>query len=383
MRFPIFFLFLCVSYAAWSQNPNQPTDVIGQDGSNKVITTAVPFLMITPDSRAAGNGDVGVATAPDVNSSYWNAAKMVFTEDGYGGAGSYSPWLSKIINDMSLFYLTGFYKFRHDQAVSVSMKYFNLGQIQFRNNSNVSQGDFYPREYTFDVNYSRKLSEHLSAGLSVRFIRSNLIGWGGGGTDSKPANTIAADLGVYYTKPLETRNATLSLGANLSNMGDKITYSDAESKDFIPANFRFGAAYKMMLDPDNSLTVATDFNKLLVPSPYQGSKGKTVLGGMFSSFTDAPGGFKEEMQEITASLGVEYWYRQIFSGRLGYFYEAKDKGNRKYLTAGLGFRFLEHWGVDVAYLVPTNKRDNALAETLRITVMSTFIDKKTKKDTSL
>lgn len=384
MRSSIVFLLLIPASAAFAQNqppPATPNTAVGQE--NNAITTAVPFLMITPDTRAAGNGDVGVATSADVNSSYWNAAKMAFNEEDYGAAGSYTPWLSKIINDMHLAYLTGFYKIGREQAVALSMKYFDLGKINFRNHQNIGQGDFFPREFAFDGNYSRLLSENLSAGLSLRFIHSNLIGWGQGATDSKPSNSLAVDLGVYYTKPLETRNATLSLGANISNFGQKITYSDANSKDFIPTNLRLGAAYKMMLDPDNSLTISTDLNKLMVPSNKPGSRSQSYLSGVFASFTDASGGFKEEMREFTVSTGVEYWYRTILSGRAGYFHEAKDKGNRKYLTVGAGFRFLEHWGVDVAYMVPVNKRENALAETLRVTVMSTYAKKKVKKEDTI
>jgi hypothetical protein len=345
--------------------------LVGQDSTNRIITTAVPFLTITPDSRAAAMGDAGVATSADANSGYWNSAKLVRIDQGYGGSASYTPWLGKIINDMYIFYLSGFYKIGREQAVAVSMKYFDLGEIQFNKGPNPQDllGRYNPREYAFDVTYSRALTEDLSIGGALRYIHSNLTGSGIVGTaDSRPGNALAVDFGVFYTKQLVSNSSVLSLGANVSNLGNKISYSDAESKDFIPGNLRIGGSYKMDLDPYNSLTFALDFNKLMVPSPYPGSKSTPFLQGTFQSFSDARGGFKEEMHEVTTSLGIEYWYRQVFAGRLGYFYEAADKGNRKYLTAGCGFRF-NVFGLDLAYIVPTNKREIATAEQLRVTLM--------------
>lgn len=346
--------------------------LIGQDSTNKIITTAVPFLTITPDARAAAMGDVGVATSADANAAYWNAGKLAFIKEGYGGSASYTPWLGKIINDMSVFYLTGFYKINHEQAVAVSMKYFNMGEINFRDANNNDLGRFNPREFAFDATYSRLLTEHLGIGGALRYIHSNLTGvYSNGTTDAKPGTSVAVDLGIFYTKPLETKNSSISLGASITNIGAKISYSDANNKDFIPTNFRFGGAYKTELDAVNSLTFAIDFNKLMVPSPYPGSKTQPMLKGVFSSFGDAKGGFKEEIHEITASAGIEYWYNQLFAARVGYFYEAKDKGDRKYLTAGFGLRY-ERFAFDMAYLVPTNNRNNALAETIRFTLMITF-----------
>lgn len=364
-------LTLGIVFCGFSQN------LIGQDSTNKVITTAVPFLTITPDSRAAGMGDAGVATSPDANSSYWNSAKLAFIDKSYGVSGSYTPWLGKIINDMSVFYLTGFYKITHEQAVSASMKYFDLGEIQFNNGPGVNDflGRFNPREFAFDVTYSRLLTENFSLGGTLRYIHSNLTGaFSSGGIDARPGNSVAVDVGVYYTKPLVSRNSTLSLGGTITNIGSKISYSDANNKDFIPTNLRLGGAYKTQLDAFNSLTFALDVNKLLVPSPAPGSKNKALLSGIFGSFTDATGGFSEEIHEFSISSGVEYWYNETFAGRLGYFLEAKDKGNRKYLTAGVGAK-IQKFGIDVAYLVPTNKRENALAETIRFTIMMYFNNK--------
>jgi hypothetical protein len=374
-----------ISFSVYSQKGSlQGTTFIGQDSTNRVITTAVPFLGITPDSRAAGMGDVGVATAPDANSAYWNSAKLAFIDQSYGVAASYTPWLGKIINDMSIFYLSGFYKISREQTVAASMKYFDLGEIQFRDINAVDQGRFNPREYAFDVTYSRLLTEHFSIGGALRYIHSNLTGaLTTGNVDARPGNSAAVDFGVFYTKPMVTKNSNLSFGAAITNLGAKISYSDANQKDFIPVNLRLGGALKTELDPYNSITLALDLNKLMVPSrkPQFGETPPTLLGGVFSSFTDASGGLKEEMHEVIISSGVEYWYKNTFSGRLGYFLEAKDKGNRKYLTAGVGMR-VNKFGLDIAYLVPTNKRENALAETIRFTILYVFKDKE-KEDESV
>lgn len=367
----ILLLSIGCALSGFSQN------LIGQDSTRKVITTAVPFLTITPDSRAAGMGDAGVATSPDANSAYWNAAKLAFIDKSYGVSGSYTPWLGKIINDMSIFYLSGFYKITREQTVAASMKYFDLGEIQFNNGPGVNNilGRFNPREFAFDVTYSRLLTEQFSLGGTIRYIHSNLTGaFSSGGVDARPGNSVAVDVGVYYTKPLVSKNSSLSLGATITNIGSKISYSDANNKDFIPTNLRLGGAFKTELDAFNSLTFALDVNKLLVPSPTPDSKNKALLNGIFGSFSDATGGFSEEIREFSVSSGVEYWYNETFAGRLGYFLEAKDKGNRKYLTAGIGAK-IQKFGIDVAYLVPTNKRENALAETIRFTIMMYFDNK--------
>ncbi|MCU0419207.1 MAG: type IX secretion system outer membrane channel protein PorV [Cyclobacteriaceae bacterium] len=358
--------------------------LIGQDSTRyRPIITAVPFLLITPDSRAAGMGDAGVATTPDANSNYWNAAKLAFIDKGYGVSGSYTPWLGKIVNDMSIFYVSGFYKITNEQTVAASMKYFDLGGVQLRDGSNNSLGDFNPRDFAFDVTYSRKLTDEFSIGGSLRYIHSNLVGFfSSNGVEAQPGNSVAVDLGVFHTKPLESRNATLSWGASITNIGAKITYSNADNRDFIPTNLRVGGAYKMELNPLNTITFALDLNKLMVPSPQpNGSeRDKSLLNGMFGSFTDARGGFREEIQEVAIASGVEYWYDNKFSGRLGYFHEATDKGNRKYLTAGVGAR-VDNFGFDMAYLVPTNRQENALAETIRFSIHFVFENKLREADT--
>src|SRR5258706_2742705 len=305
--------------------------LIGQDTTNKIITTAVPFLTITPDSRAAAMGDAGVATSTDANSAYWNAGKLAFIDKGYGGSASYTPWLGKIINDMSIFYLSGFYKINHEQRIAASMKYFNMGYINFRDDKNIHLGRFNPREYAFDVTYSRLLTEHFGIGGALRYIHSNLTGayTTTGAVDAKPGTSVAVDLGVFYTKPLETTNSSYSLGASITNMGSKISYSSANSKKFIPTNLRLGGAYKTELDVRNSLTFVLDFNKLMVPSTKPGSTTQPLLKGVFGSFSDAPGGFKEELQEITTSVVWRTCATSSLPGGSGLFMEPRTKGVEK------------------------------------------------------
>ncbi|HEV8515902.1 MAG TPA: type IX secretion system outer membrane channel protein PorV, partial [Cyclobacteriaceae bacterium] len=331
----------------------------------------------------------GVATSADANSSYWNPAKLAFVDKGFGFSTSYTPWLAKIINDMKLIYLTGFYKIDRNQAVSGSLKYFDMGDIQFNHGPDASQQDgrYNPKEYSIDLTYSRLLTEHFSLGGTLKYVRSNLTGANPNISDARAGQSVAVDMGVYYTKPFQSHNASLSLAAAITNLGSKMTYTSAANKDFIPTNLRIGGAFKTELDQMNSLTFVLDFNKLMVPSPGPGNKSKSLLNGVFGSFSDAQGGFAEEMREITISSGMEYWYNNFFAARLGYFYEAKDKGNRKYFTAGLGFRYesvaRDMFGLDIAYMVPTTVGQNALAETLRFTLFYVLPVKEVKQNESV
>lgn len=343
--------------------------VIGADDNFRPITTAVPFLLISPDARHAGLGDAGVASSPDANSTYWNPASLTFIESAYGGAFSYTPWLGKITNDMSISYLTGYYKITREQTVALSMKYFDMGDFFARSNENVEEGTFHPRDFSFDLTYSRLLTENFSVGLSGRFVHSNLLGQYNGNSviDTKPGNSVAADIGVYYFTELKgPKTTTLSLGAVISNIGPKLSNSNESNTNPLPTNLRLGAAYNIELDPFNSMTFLLDFNKLMVPSPQANGviPDKSLISGMFSSFSDASNGFSEEIKEVIINAGVEYWYRQTFAGRVGYFSESQLKGNRKYMTIGVGFR-KDRFNFDVAYLVPTNKREHPLAETIR------------------
>ncbi|MEP2771076.1 MAG: type IX secretion system outer membrane channel protein PorV [Fulvivirga sp.] len=366
-----FLVFLVTVSSSYGQ---QDTTLTGATG-RKVITTAVPFLSITPDARAGGMGDVGAATSPDANSTYWNPAKTVFSEEEQAFALSYTPWLGKIVNDMWIFYGSYYRKISKEQAISGSFRYFDLGEI-FLTEDGVNGRDFKPKELAITLSYSRMLSQNLSIGLNGKYIHSNLIGnftSSSGNLEAKPGNSVAADIGVYYNQDiLRGSNSNLALAAVISNIGAKISYSDENNKDFIPTNLRLGAAFTTSLDPYNKLTFGLDFNKLMVPSPQaDGSENdKSLLSGMFGSFGDAEGGFSEEMQEVAISGGVEYWYNDTFAGRIGYFYEAEEKGNRKYLTLGLGFRY-QRFGIDFAYLVP-QEQEHPLAETLRFSLLFNF-----------
>lgn len=362
-RLACFLVVNLVSLQAFSQG-----QVIGAD-SARVITTAVPFLLISPDARHAALGDAGVATSPDANSAYWNPAKLTFIQKEYGGSISYTPWLGKIVNDMWISQLSGFYKISREQTIGMGFKYFDLGEFRFAGDAGQPLGDFRPRELAVDFTYSRMLTEELSVGITGRFIHSNLTGAftsPNGSVDARPGNSVAADIGVYYSKPLRgTRESTLSLGAMISNIGAKLSYSDDANKDFLPTNLKIGGAYTTQLDPYNSITFILDFNKLMVPTV---DKDQPLLNGMFGSFGDAPGGFSEEMKEFIINSGIEYWYNETFAARMGYFLESRDKGDRKYMSLGVGFR-KERFGLDVAYIVPTNKREHPLAETIRFTVL--------------
>ena len=356
--------------------------VTGGDSTARVITTGVPFLLFAPDSRGSGMGDVGVATSPDANSVHWNNAKLAFIDNNIGVSISYLPWLAQIVDDMAISYVRLYKKLNRTQALGFSFRYFDLGEIQLTNVQGIPQGIQNPQELAFDGTYSRKLSENFSIGVTGRFIWSNLAGDITNAPDAKAGTSIAVDLGAYYTKDLilAGKEANLSLGAHISNIGQKITYTDQNNEDYIPGNLRLGAAFKSNLDAYNSLTLAFDANKLLVPTPpvvdSQGNiirgndPDRPLLSGTFGSFGDAPDGFSEELQEIALSVGTEYWYRDIFAARLGYFYENQNKGDRNYLTVGVGFRY-QVLGIDFSYLVATKAQD-PLAETLRVSLLFNF-----------
>ncbi|WP_420316742.1 type IX secretion system outer membrane channel protein PorV [Ekhidna sp.] len=369
----------------------QSTFISGQDSLRNPITVAVPFLGFAPDSRASAMGDVGVATSPDANSIHWNNAKLAFIDTDMGFAFSYSPWLGNIVDDMSLNYLSFYKKIDQTQTFGASFRYFDLGEIALYDEFANPNGVENPSELAIDGTYSRKLSENMGVGATLRFVWSNLAGNITGAPDAKAGTSVAVDLGWYYTKPfmLSGKNSELSLGAHISNIGQKVTYSAESNENFIPANFRIGSAFKTNLDPYNTITLAFDINKLMVPTPpiYETdqdgnivtdsngnkviAKGKDpdrpLLSGTFGSFADAPRGFQEEIQELTYSIGAEYWYRDIFSARAGYFSEHENKGDRKYFTVGAGFRY-QIFGFDFSYLIPQGQ-NHPLADTLRISLL--------------
>lgn len=358
--------FIALSISLKGQNSGV---IAGQDTSKRVLTTAVPFLTIAPDPISGAMGDVGAATDPNSNSGHWNPAKLTFINKSAGAAFSYTPWLQRFVDDMSISYLSAFKKIDDASAFGIAMTYFDLGDIQLTDGAGNELNTINPREFAIAGTYSRKLGNDLSIGVTGKFIHSNLSG----GitvspvTDPKPGTSIAADIGVYYRSriTLFQKDAQLALGGVISNLGAKISYNSADEEDFIPTNLRIGSALSTFLDPYNKITFALDFNKLMVPTPQvDGSHlDKSLIGGVFGSFGDAPGGLKEELQEVSISTGAEYEYKETFAIRAGYFYEHVNKGNRKFFTMGVGFKH-KALGLDFAYLIP-QFQDHPLAETLR------------------
>ncbi len=369
-------------------------------GQLNTITTAVPFLMITPDSRAGGMGETGVATSPDVNSIHWNAAKLAFADKKSGIGISYTPWLRALVPDINLAYISFYSKIGKDKnsAFGGSMRYFSMGNITFTDVVGNTIGQFRPNEFAFDGAYARRLGNNFSASMTGRFIRSNLTnGISVANQDTKPGTTFAVDMGAYYHNDeikVDGKKSILMAGVAITNIGGKISYSTSVNRDFIPINLRLGAGMLIHADEYNQVAFQLEFNKLLVPSPpvyaldsngspkvdpntgqYVISAGKdpnvSVPQGMIQSFGDAPAGFKEELHEINICAGVEYWYNGIFAVRTGYFYESKYKGNRQFLTLGAGVKY-HVFGLDFAYLIPTNGQRSPLQNTLRFTLTFDF-----------
>jgi len=352
-----------------------------QDPIN-VVTTAVPFLRISPDARSAGMGEVAIAASPDANSSFWNLAKVPYNTSKGGISLSYTPWLKDILSDVYLAAAAGYYKFDDQQAISGSLRYFSLGNIQFTDNLGNDLNTFRPREFGIDVGYSRKLSERSGIGVGLKYIYSNLAQGPAAGNNYKAASAVAGDLAYYYQGHNDLGQGW-AFGAVLSNLGSKISYTDnADQKDYIPANLGIGSTYKRVFNSANSLTFGVDLNKLLVPTPpadpatpqqLEDYRSKSVMSSWFSSFGDAPGGFSEEIKEFQLSLGAEYWYNNQFALRGGYFYEDKTKGNRRYFTMGVGIKY-NSFGLDFSYLLPSGSGvdRNPLSNTLRFSLHFNF-----------
>jgi len=394
--------------------------ISGQDClESNAITTAVPFLLIAPDVRSAALGDAGVALSPDANSQHWNASKLAFSEDEMGVSISYSPWLRQLVDDMSLSYLSWFTKLNKTSAIGASLRYFTLGDIIFTDNNGNTIRPFRPNEFAVDVSYSFQLSKRFSGGITARWINSNLTGGVNvGGADSRAANAFAVDVSGFYRNDdlsIGDKDAEFTFGFNISNIGNKISYTNTAQRDFLPTNLRLGPALKIDLDQFNSITILYDANKLLVPTPpiydspgdpgYTGDPNFIIAGqdpdvgvaaGIFGSFADAPGVpvrddggtiqrnadntaqiedgsvFSEELREINHSVGIEYWYDNQLAVRGGYFYEHPTKGNRQYFSMGIGVRW-KMLGLDISYLIPTEQR-NPLANTLRFGLSLNFGD---------
>lgn len=351
------------------------------DGELNAIQTVVPFLTIAPDSRAGAMGDAGVATSPDVYSMHWNPAKFAFIEEKAGVGISYSPWLRNLVPDINIAYLSGYYKLDSRQVLSGSLLYSSLGDVDFTDQYGNLERTFTPNEWSLDVAYSRLFTDRLSGGIAFRMIYSNLTGGSySGGEATKAGISVAADISLYHHTDMTILNkdSRLAFGVNFSNIGSKMSYTDAQTSDFIPMNMRLGTALTMNLDTYNKITLTADINKLLVPTPprYAITNPDSIIAGkdpnvsvpvaIFQSFYDAPGGFREELREYTLSVGTEYWYNEQFALRAGYFHENETKGNRKYFTAGAGFR-LSGFTVDFSYLMPT-VQNHPLARTLRFSI---------------
>ena len=360
--------------------------VQAQDPTINVVTSAVPFLRISPDARSGGMGDVGIATTPDANAAFWNLAKTPFNTSKGGISVTYTPWLKDLgLNDVYLASLSGFLKIDDDQAISSSLRYFSLGSIQFTDNLGNDLSSYRPREFAFDAGYSRKLSSNLSLGIALRYINSNLASGTINGVAYKAGSSVAADLSLFHSG-IGTSGSGLNYGVTLSNLGSKISYtSDANQKDFIPANLGLGIAYTKAIDPTNKITFGLDIHKLLVPTPplvgdsagLVSYRSKGVVSSWFSSFGDASGGFSEELKEFQASLGAEYWYNNQFALRAGYFYENPAKGNRKYFTLGAGLKY-STYGLNFSYLLPSGSgvSRNPLSNTVRFSLVFDFAEGK-------
>ena len=373
------------------------------------ITTAVPFLLISPDSRSGAMGDVGVAISPDANSIHWNPAKLVFIDPvkDVGFSMSYSPWLRALVNDINLAYLSGYKRIDRLSTIGASLRYFSLGNITFTDNFGTTIRDFKPNEFAFDVVYSRKLGDNFSAGLAARYIYSNLTGGTSvGGADTKPGQSAAADLSLYYISNsfnLVAKPSTIAFGTNISNIGAKMSYTEAATRDFIPTNLRLGTTLNMDLDEFNKFSFSIDANKLLVPTNpvYQLEDGAVVYSngnpvvfsgrnpdvgvasGIFGSFTDAPGVavfddnnntvgiengsvFKEELNEINLSFGAEFLYSELFALRAGYFHEHPTKGARRFISFGAGIKY-KVLDLDLSYILALGT-NSPLANTIRFSI---------------
>lgn len=387
----------------------------GDDGELQLntITTAVPFLMIGPDACAGAMGDVGAATPSTLGANHWNISKLAFAERKVSiELVSFTPWLRALVPDIYHTYFSGYGKIgkKSDQAISGSLRYFSLGNITFTDNSGNVIGDFNPNEFAIDVGYSRKLSREFSGGIALRFIYSNLTGGiNVGGANTKPGVAGAADISFFYrTEKVEIGNmkTVISAGINISNIGSKMSYTQTNEEDFIPTNMRLGVGFKLKPDDKNDIGIYVDVNKLLVPTPpviddepyidsslplgdtlgaigHESNRNPdygTIIAGkdpnrsvpnaIFTSFGDAPGGSREELNEVNFSVGLEYWYNKVFAIRGGYFYEHPTKGNRQYFTVGAGIHY-KVFGVDFAYLIPTKQR-HPLENTLRFSLYFDF-----------
>ncbi|MBX7108591.1 MAG: type IX secretion system outer membrane channel protein PorV [Chitinophagales bacterium] len=356
---------------------NAQTAADSLDGRVNVINTAVPFLRITPDARSGAMGDVGVALSADANAVFWNTAKIPFATKKLALGVTYTPWLRALVNDIYLASLGGYYKVDDNSALAFGLRYFSLGSITFTSTTGNVIGDFNPQEFAIDLGYARKLANHLSVGLNLGFVYSNLAAsYVVNNVPIKAGKAVKADISTIYNHPAKFGKikGSYSIGATIANIGNKITYTEsAENKDFLPCNLGLGTDLTFQFDDYNKLSFNLDLNKLLVPTPDSAGTYRSlgVAEGIFTSFTDAPGGFSEEMREIMISTGAEYWYRELFAVRAGFFYEDPTKGARQYITAGFGIKY-NVFGLNFSYLIPTSSQKTPLDNTLRFSLLFDF-----------
>lgn len=377
-------ILLClVAFKASAQGGNDPTQ------GERVITTAVPFVLIAGDPRAAGMGDIGVTTSADAFSQQWNPAKYAFSLAKQGVGVTYTPYLSKLVNDIFLGNITYFNRLSEGSAVGASIRYFNTGEIELRETADQEPLIVKPNEMLLDLSYSLRLSERFAMGVAGRYIRSDLKIPTENGDDSNAANTFAVDVAGYYQSeeiPYNDFDGRWRMGFNISNIGPKLKYDESGQENNIPTNLALGGGFDFILDEYNKVGVSAEVNKLLVPTPQDFDEDGDIdaeddieyedisfVSGMFKSFGDAPDGFSEEVKEFTWALGAEYWYQDVFALRAGYFNESEDKGSRKFASFGAGFRYTTI-NIDISYLFSTSKVVSPLEGTLRFGLTFNFGD---------
>jgi hypothetical protein len=404
LHFKFLSLTLAISLMTSLALQAQVAGCVQQDGKWKSITggdcvntilTAVPFLRIVADARSGAMGDMGIGLSPDANAMHFNQSKLVLAENPFGISATYTPWLRALgLNDVYLAYLTGYYKLDDLQALGMGLRYFSLGDINFTDENGNPIGKGRPNEFEATLAYSRKLTDRLAAAVGAKFIFSNLAaGQQVDGQIIEAGKAGAADISFTYHTEFEAndRESSLMIGTAITNIGSKITYTNAANRqrDFLPTNLGVGAAWTLNFDSYNSLTIGADINKLLVPTrcfdnpdtPENECDGDgnnipdwreaSPISGIFSSFSDAPNGFEEEMKELMYSVGLEYWYDKQFAIRAGYFTESRSKGDRNYLTVGLGLKY-NVFGLNFSYLVPTSNQISPLDNTLRFSLLFNF-----------
>ncbi|RUT68603.1 hypothetical protein D0817_19790 [Flavobacterium cupreum] len=360
-------------------------------GQNKAITTGVPFLQVSADARASGIGDMGVATSADVYSQQWNAAKYPFSENKFGVGLSYTPYLSSLSHDTGLLNLNFFNKINERSSYAFSLRYFGLGETVFKQNEEEQGQIMKPNELAFDGSYSLKLSEKFAMSVTGRYIHSNLQ-IQEANPDARASGSFAVDIAGFYQTPemaFKRFNGIWRGGFNISNLGPKLKYNgDTASESFLPANLKLGGGFDFIFSQDHTLATSVEFNKLLVPSPQDNQTNAVYqkagfVKGAFNSFTDAPGGFSEEVKEVTWALGLEYLYQKSFALRTGYFHESSEKGNRKYFTLGTGFQY-KKVKFDFSYLSSASKQNTALNNVLRFSLSfaigDTILEHKEEKE---